>query len=200
MLGDTVHEIRDGRINCEDGYFDLVVSNQVFEHVEDLEAVLEEINRVMKDDAVIMCLFATRDVIREDHIGIPFVHWFSKGSRVRYPYTLAMRSMGLGYYKRDKSRTEWTTDQLEWLDRYTHYRKKREIVRSLSRYFHLSAFEEDYIRFRLEDNRMLKPFVPLITLPAVLPLTRFLFRKLGGMVLLARKWNGCQGLDTTRGT
>jgi SAM-dependent methyltransferase len=199
MLGDTVHEIRDGRIDFEDGYFDFVISNQVFEHVEDLEASLKEISRVMKDDASLLCFFPSKEIIREGHIGIPFVHRFSKGTRHRYAYTLVMRSMGFGHHKGEKSRADWTTDQLEWLDRYTHYRIKKEIDRSFSGYFHLSEFEEDYIRFRMGENRLLRQLVPLLMLPGALRLARFLFHRLAGMIFLARKRRTGPGVDARRG-
>ena len=41
-------EKEDGRLDFPDASFDLVVNNMVFEHVEDLDAVLAEIQRVLK--------------------------------------------------------------------------------------------------------------------------------------------------------
>jgi 2-polyprenyl-3-methyl-5-hydroxy-6-metoxy-1,4-benzoquinol methylase len=74
LLGDEIRMIKDGKLSFDDECFDVVLSNQVFEHVEDLDAVLSEIERVMKKGAVLLCLFPGDDVIREGHIGIPFVH------------------------------------------------------------------------------------------------------------------------------
>jgi len=187
LLGDVIREIRNGMVDFSDGYFDLVVSNQVFEHVEDLDDVMQEISRVMADNAMMLCLFPSRDVMREGHIGIPFVHWFSKGSRLRYAYALVLRSIGFGYNKGGKSRRKWVADQLGWLDRYTHYRQKREISRSISKYFDVSGFEDDYIRFRLTEKYHQSFIVPLLMHRSGVPLRRFLLHKFAGMVVLARK-------------
>ena len=48
LLGTSIREITNGQIPHADDSFDLVVSNQVFEHVEDLPSVLAEIGRVLK--------------------------------------------------------------------------------------------------------------------------------------------------------
>ena len=48
LLGTTIRELGpDGSIPFPDGFFDLVTNNQVMEHVEDLDAVLAEIARVL---------------------------------------------------------------------------------------------------------------------------------------------------------
>src|ERR1017187_3699050 len=49
LLGTAVLELSErGIIPFDDGHFDLVISNQVFEHVENLDFVLNEIARVFK--------------------------------------------------------------------------------------------------------------------------------------------------------
>lgn len=48
LLGFVIREMRDGRLDFAGWQmFDLVVNNQVMEHVEDLDAVLREIHRVL---------------------------------------------------------------------------------------------------------------------------------------------------------
>jgi 2-polyprenyl-3-methyl-5-hydroxy-6-metoxy-1,4-benzoquinol methylase len=47
LLKTAIHEVRDGRLDFEDGAFDLVTNNQVMEHVEDLDATLGELHRVL---------------------------------------------------------------------------------------------------------------------------------------------------------
>lgn len=41
----------------EDKYFDLILSSHVIEHIEDEEKVLEEFNRVLKDDGIVFLSF-----------------------------------------------------------------------------------------------------------------------------------------------
>lgn len=187
LLGDTIREINNGKIDFENDCFDLVLSNQVFEHVEDLDSVLKEINCVMKKEGLFLCLFPSKDVIREGHIGIPFVHWFRKKSLIRFIYTLCLRSIGLGYFKKGKSKIQWTRDQLDWIDKYTFYRSKEDIFESFEKYFEINMIEDDYIIFRSKTSKITSWLIYFYRIPLAPLILRFLFKKLAGMVILARK-------------
>ena len=53
--GDNVDIVYDGKsIPCEDGYFDVVFSSSVFEHVEDLNYSLSETHRILKESGVLI--------------------------------------------------------------------------------------------------------------------------------------------------
>jgi len=186
ILGTAVREIVDGRIDFPDAYFDLVVSNQVFEHVEDLDKVLSEIYRILKPGGSTLNLFPSKDVWREGHCGIPFLHRFSRKSQTRYYYALFLRRLGFGYFKKGKSPGQWTRDFLDWLDAYCHYRDRKAILRAFRRLFSVRLIEEDYILFRMGKSR-LKFLRPIIRIPIVKLLFKEFYRKLGGLVLLATK-------------
>ena len=188
LLGTWITEISDGKLDYADASFDLVVNNQVMEHVEDLDAVLREIHRVLKPGGALLSLFPSRDVFREGHIGIPFAHWFPQGSRLRFYYTWALRGLGLGTWKEQApTARQWAIDKLEWIDRFTRYRSRREIVRTFSRYFRSEMRESDYIRFRLLDRRGREWIARAVSLPLAAPAARALFRKLAFLVILSRK-------------
>jgi SAM-dependent methyltransferase len=188
LLETAVHEIRDGRLGFEDGSFDLVTNNQVLEHVEDLDAVLGELHRVLKPGGVLLSIFPSRGVFREGHIGIPFSHWFAKDSKPRFYYTWALRSLGLGTWKEQAPTCrQWAVDKLGWIDAYTHYRPKREIFLAFDRYFTTELRELDYIRYRLNDTPALAPLARLLGVPAAPALATAVFRKLAFMVLVSRR-------------
>jgi len=188
LLETVVHEIRDGRLDFEDGAFDLVTNNQVLEHVEDLDAVLGELHRVLKRDGVLLSIFPSRDVFREGHIGIPFSHWLAKDSKPRFYYTWALRSLGLGTWKEQApTRRQWAVDKLGWIDAYTHYQPKREIFLAFDRYFTTEMREPDYIRYRLKDTPALAPLAHLLNLPGAPEMAAAIFRKLAFMVLVSRR-------------
>jgi SAM-dependent methyltransferase len=188
LLGTVIHEIREGRLDFADCSFDLVTNNQVLEHVEDLDAVLREIRRVLKPGGTLLSIFPSRDVFREGHIGIPFSHWFPKGSRARLLYTWALRSAGLGTWKEQAAtRRQWAVDKLRWIDTYTHYRSRDEIFRAFQRYFSSELREPDYIRYRLRDSRGLAPLARLLEIPGVPPVASVVFRKLAFLVIVSRK-------------
>jgi SAM-dependent methyltransferase len=161
----------------------------VFEHVEDLDAVILEIHRVLRPGGTLLCLFPSKEGIREGHCGIPFIHWFRKRSRIRFCYIFILRIMGLGNYKGDKSASQWASDVLRWLDAFTHYRDKKTIFTSLSRHFTVFSFEHDYIAFRL--NMYGRTYLSRIFQSRfVQPLGCELFRRLGCLVILAQKSGG----------
>src|ERR1039458_8920908 len=109
LLGAALREIRDGRLDYATASFDLVVNNQVLEHVADLDAALAEIHRVLKADGAVLSIFPARDVFREGHIGIPFSHWFPKNSRLRFYYVRGLRRLGLGTWKQEAPTCrQWT--------------------------------------------------------------------------------------------
>jgi SAM-dependent methyltransferase len=191
LLGTAIREIRGGRLEFADETFDLVVNNQVLEHVEDLDAVLREIHRVLKPGGTVLSIFPARDVFREGHIGIPFAHWFPRGSRLRLLYTWGLRSLGLGTWKQEAPTCrEWAVDKLAWIDAYTRYRPRREIFAAYSRYFTSEPRENDYIRYRLLDRPGRRALAWLAELPLLAPLGRAVFRKLAFLVLVSRKAPG----------
>jgi SAM-dependent methyltransferase len=186
LMGTVIREIADGKVDFPDATFDLVLSNQVFEHVEDLEPVLHEICRVLKPGGQMLALFPSREVWREGHRGIPFLHWFAKDSRVRYPYALLLRRLGFGSYKYHTTPAQWTRDSLSWLDNYCFYRDRRAIVETFSRCFKIRFIEDDYIRLRLRASG-LQILIPFATGYSFELIAQAIFRKLGGLVLLAAK-------------
>jgi SAM-dependent methyltransferase len=185
MLGTLVREIKDGVIDFPEEYFDFIFSNQVIEHVKDIDQVLNEIQRVLKPGGTALHLFPARDVWREGHCGIPFLHWFSKISRLRYPYALTLRTLGLGYFKRP-TRRDWTLRMLNYLDNNCFYRSRKSIFAAFRRSFDIIMIEDDYLRIRLSESRM-RSLAPIVQWPLVKPLAREAFRKLGGMVILTTK-------------
>jgi SAM-dependent methyltransferase len=188
LLGKWIFEIRDGRLDFPAARFDLVTNNQVMEHAIDLDAVLREIHRVLKPDGEVLSIFPSSDVFREGHIGIPFAHWFRKGSALRFYYTWALRSFGFGTWKEQApTPRQWALDKLRWIDTYTRYRSRREIFLAYDRYFESELRETDYIRYRLLDRPARAPVARLLHLPAVPALASAIFRKLAFLVIISRK-------------
>jgi SAM-dependent methyltransferase len=187
LLGTTVREIKAGVLDFPDEYFDFIFSNQVLEHVRDLEQVLEEIQRVLKPGGTALHLFPSEDVWREGHCGIPFLHWFPKKSPLRFPYAFTLRSLGFGTFK-DPDPRAWTLRMLNYLDNFCFYRSRRSIFAAFGKYFDITLIEDDYLRMRMGESR-LRSLAPLVQWPITKPLVMETFRKLGGMVLLSTRRN-----------
>jgi SAM-dependent methyltransferase len=89
----------DGRIPYEGGAFDVVISNQVFEHVHHPLPALREIPRVLKPGGVFIAAFPDKRVWFEGHVGLYFPHWLGKRTRLQRAYLRACFALGLGYYR-----------------------------------------------------------------------------------------------------
>jgi SAM-dependent methyltransferase len=186
--GGAIYEIHNGVLPFADATFGLVVNNQVMEHVDDVDAVLREIHRVLAPGGLVLSVFPSRDVFREGHIGIPFSHWFRPESRVRFYYTWGLRALGLGYWKSQApTARQWAIDKLRWIDTYTRYRTRAEIFSTYARYFQNETRELDYIRYRLLDRPGRAWIVSALRLPLAAPVARAIFRKLAFFVILSRK-------------
>jgi SAM-dependent methyltransferase len=63
-----------------DGYFDLTLSHQVFEHVSDLDSAAKEMARLTAKGGRGFHRFPGSRKIMEPHVYIPFLHWLPKNS------------------------------------------------------------------------------------------------------------------------
>lgn len=187
LLGDVIREINGDKIPFIDGFFDLVVSNQVFEHVFDLDHVLSEISRVLKDNGKLLCIFPSKESFREGHCGVPFAHWFPEKSRFQYYWLLAFRCVGFGRLKRRRTYKQWAEFFCDWLPKNTQYRSIDEIHKIFSSHFgSLKHIEDDYVAFRLGIKKLPKLAV-LSRTPPMNQFSSWFCRKWGSLVLLAEK-------------
>ncbi len=178
MWNHIIRPMDEDRIPFPADTFDLVINNQVMEHVPDLDAALAEIRRVLKPGGQLLSVFPHKSVWREGHCGIPFLHWFPKHSRARVGYAFSLRLLGLGANKSGKGRYEWSRSMCEWLDRWTYYRSYGEIKRTYERYF------EDIRHLEVQhwDEKLGEAHIASRWLPA--PLKRLAYEKLAGLVFV----------------
>jgi SAM-dependent methyltransferase len=72
---DQIRGIRSGDAwPYDNGFFDVVVSNQVLEHVRDLSFFMSEAARVLKNGGIGVHLFPLRSVLHEGHVHVPLTH------------------------------------------------------------------------------------------------------------------------------
>jgi SAM-dependent methyltransferase len=157
LLGKSVYEIKDQKIPFPDGHFNCVVTNQVLEHVPDLDATLAEISRVLSPSGRALSVFPTRECIR-DHAGTFFAHWFPERSKSQYFSLLLFRTLGFGRLKKGRGTPrQWAEFFSHWLAENTWYRSLKDVDSAFQRHFESVAhIEEDYMRFRLEAKGIRK--------------------------------------------
>ncbi len=70
-------------LSCKDNSIDVVICNQVYEHVPDPIQLIHEIHRVLKPGGI--CYFAGPNLLFpiEPHVFWPFVHWLPRNIAVK---------------------------------------------------------------------------------------------------------------------
>ncbi len=68
----SIIESEPYRLPYDDGTFDFVFSQQVFEHVQDYPEAIAEIHRILKVDGISLHVFPSRYRPIESHVFVPF--------------------------------------------------------------------------------------------------------------------------------
>jgi ubiquinone/menaquinone biosynthesis C-methylase UbiE len=149
------------RIPFDDAMFDVVISDQVFEHVQDYNAALSEINRVTKNQGRGLHIFPARYRLLppiEPHIRVPLATF------IQSYWWIALWSM-IGVRPRKQKSLNWresTEKNHNFLKNNTNYLRRSEIKRYFENWF-------DSVKFcgasfaKVSNNNILKTLsnVPL---------------------------------------
>ena len=87
--------LEQGRAALPERSFDAVCSQDVLEHIADLDPAIAEIARLMAPGALGVHTFPARWLVREAHTKLPFVHWLPRGGP-RRGLTHAWVLLGVG--------------------------------------------------------------------------------------------------------
>jgi ubiquinone/menaquinone biosynthesis C-methylase UbiE len=149
-----------------DAQFDVVLSDQVIEHVEDLDQFVAGIARVTKSGGVGMHIFPATLRPVEPHLRQPLVHWIPKGRPRRAAISLAVRGgIGVTYFA-DHGVTAQTDIYAMFSDTETYYRLRRTVART----FQAHGFRTDLRTASLRKtqaklgSRLPAPLLPVASL------------------------------------
>jgi SAM-dependent methyltransferase len=117
----------------EDGFFDLIVSNQVIEHVNDHNIFLSEIYRTLKSEGYSIHLFPLKNCIFENHLKLPFVHKINNFDFLR-SYVRGFSRLGLGKFRAYNKKSAMLLDEYverhaDYMHYFTNYISYNEILR-----------------------------------------------------------------------
>jgi cyclopropane fatty-acyl-phospholipid synthase-like methyltransferase len=126
------------RLPFDDATFDLVLSDEVFEHVQNYPEAISELNRVMKQGAVSLHLFPSRWIPVEPHVYVPLA------SVVRaYPWLWIWAALGIrNPYQRELNARETARHNREYLTTKTNYLDASDIKRHFGKFFPTVRFAE----------------------------------------------------------
>ena len=74
----------DNKTEFESNYFDVIITNQVIEHMSNKNSFLFEVNRILKKGGISYNILPAKYRINEVHLKMPFVHWFPKNRLRKY--------------------------------------------------------------------------------------------------------------------
>ncbi len=184
--GRIVHAAPGAPLPFGDASFDIVVSNQVFEHIETAAPAVRELARVLRPQGLLVAIFPTREVIIEPHLLAPFVHWFRTGSPAQENALRLCHALGL-CNDPGRPRDAWVAAEMEALRRHMFYRSERDALAMFAPAFRVIARgEADFIADRIRHSRALRWCRGALTQPVFAPLLRLACLRLAGVVLVLR--------------
>ena len=84
-----------------EGFFDIAVSNQVIEHVRDLDGFLDNMQHSLNRAGASIHLFPLSHCIPEAHCLVPFAHWIADFD-YRVGWISLMSKIGIGRFRADR--------------------------------------------------------------------------------------------------
>lgn len=120
----------DDKWPYSNGFFDIVISNQVLEHVNNHDLFFSEIYRTLRDGGISVHLFPLKHYLYETHLNLPLVHkifsydlllsYIKLMSRLRFgKYKLHHRDSGISVEK-------YANLHADYIHYYTNYISYRE--------------------------------------------------------------------------
>lgn len=113
------------------GYFDVIVSNQVLEHVADHAALFAEVKRTLAPGGSSAHLFPLGNYVYEGHTFVPFAHRF-KNHDFEVAFLRFMHRLGFGRLDSEGRPSRHgladAEKQADWFIRFTNYRFKNEFL------------------------------------------------------------------------
>jgi len=116
-----------------DNFFDIIISNQVVEHVNDHIFFFHENVRSLRENGLSVHLFPVKNVLIEVHLKVPFVHWITEYELLRR-YIKAFVRLGAVRHFSDLKNSQNSVDKLseiysDYLINYTNYVDSKELLR-----------------------------------------------------------------------
>jgi len=118
---------------------DIMISNQVLEHVSDDDFFFAETSRCLKPDGVSIHLFPLKNVIWEGHVCVPLAHRIPSPGFIRVMDRIFGSEKGKnipGGYER-----EFGECAADYIQNYTAYRTRRQLVRTANLYGLQASFD-----------------------------------------------------------
>lgn len=187
-----IQRIENGILPFADNTFDVVIANQVFEHIADPLPNLKEIHRVLKPGGAFVAAFPTGEVWFEGHVGAYFPHFLRAHPALQKSYLRAARHLGFGYYADGMTPEAWADHMHQVVRDEVWYHSWADVRRWWRDVFGdvPESLASEYMAYRAGRVSALAGLAPLLhRLPFRLLATQVCHKR-AGRVLLSRKRAG----------
>lgn len=165
----------DYRLPFPDHFADIVYSNQVVEHVKDIEGFFSEIKRISKSDGIGVHCYPSINRIIEPHIKVPLATRFRSNKWIHIWQKQKLFNIP------EKSWANKGTEQMAaYLQNKTSYRSNKQIKNIASQFFGSVWFDGDLLLKSISHKKKGRVF-------ALLPVGGWLFNSLWTSLLITRK-------------
>lgn len=166
------------RLPYPDAFFDVIVTNQVFEHVRDYDATLREMRRVLTPDGCCLNVFPARGLFIDPHVFVPFATVLQNRTWLKLWALLGIRKGN----QRALPWREVAKRNYDYLTTSTNYLTSREIRRHFLNHFPDTLYVER-VFLRHSPNARCRA---LYSLGRIFPPLFVLYRNLWSRAVLAR--------------
>lgn len=126
------------RLPYADNTFDVVFSDQVFEHVQNYPETIAELHRVMKPGGVALHIFPSRWRFIEPHLFVPFGTWCRNRTWLKLWALLGVRNE----FQTGKGADQVATENYRYLTQHTNYLPRQAVLAHFGGFYHEATFEE----------------------------------------------------------
>lgn len=117
----------------QDEFFDVVISNQVMEHVENPGIFIGEARRVLRPGGFSAHLFPLKHCIWEDHVKLPMAHRITNQDMLEAAIYI-LSALGIGKYRKGRKKNginliAYSRKYADYLINCTHYLTQHEAMK-----------------------------------------------------------------------
>jgi len=151
-------QIENHKLPFEDESIDYVISNQVFEHIDDYQNELKEIKRVLKPSGKFLALFPVLETAYEVHSGIWGAYYLKKFPKLLYAWLYICRLCGAGLWNDGHKPSRWAELMSDVIIDECHYKPIKRIKRDWLNCFgnKPQLHQKEYLEFRLTQGKFSK--------------------------------------------
>lgn len=170
-------ELEPYRLPYPDASFDLVVSDQVMEHVQDYASTIAEVARVTKPGSYGLHVFPSRWRLIEAHLDVPLAGAIQNRAWLGLWARLGVRNE----FQKENTLQQTIDNNVRYLAERTNYLPRRAILDAFGVHFERAEYlERPFLEASAKTRR-------LVSLPLIGSILASLYHTFGMRVLLVRR-------------